>query len=1612
MTASRGVRWLHLSDLHIGKNSLTQRNALSALIASIEAEAGPEKFEFVFLTGDLAYSGKPSEYAELERLVLDPLRALPSFSAAEIVSVPGNHDLDCDEAYPISWTNLGAKRQEQFFETDDTGRKLRAARAEGFRAYAQFARSQGILSPDPTREVAIKRSFKLPSGDLELVLATTAFFSDKDVSDQLKCPSPVAALRPLLQTNAEVRRIVLAHHPISWFLQDSGEHLKSLLSDSSTIYLNGHEHEIRPDFGRLGLRALGFGAVYVESLDANKRSTYRNSYALCELTDVLHVKFVSWETQYGNWRIDNRLPSDFQEASEVFDGGFKLPLPSTRLTDATARPYGALAASLQQSIGLDRCIWLATDGSKRWSELLAQLGFFTDIQETYALSSHESTAGHIRFRVKDRRGNHLVHAVTASSVVLTYEQLQALNTEFDTQDYATCFISSLGTIAEEAQTLATQLKTRKPIEVYERDHILRLLFRKISAPLKDALASVDPAEVRHLFVISDSDVGVLRQQRSSNAWFEVLDGQGRALDESSPIVRKIRQDMPDLQHVPYRRHASTHAVLSGAPAIHFDRQAYLTASHAYFDDVKYAPLAALGLKFGNASLSQIYVDANADATDGSRSDDAVSRAVEELIDSLRLPAPQRDQLKAQLISRFTGDRHAEVGVARQLYQRFNNVIVLGDPGSGKTCFIKNELLAYCQPPLVVGSWYAAHLPIYVSLAEAARLIADDSDLIDVCAIVSARRGIELPRAEILRCVSAGQAAFFFDGLDEVGSIEKRVKLMGEIASLIERQASRGNRFVIASRPAAVQPVRIPKELKFLQLKGLSESEMRVLASRVIAARLGGSDGIELHNDDAKLVDRLIEDTRNSPGIDRIARNPLLLTLLVLIYANSGAPSTKRHLIYTQAIKTLVSVRGRETRDIQLAESDLRVRLGALAVAIFSRDIAEIPRRSEVVKVLSPFLVDEGADAGIDQFLQDVAEATGLLKLHADESSRSDDLVTFMHYSFLEYYAAAGLLASKYEDMLEAVVEKPRWKDVVTLLFGILSEQSDVTPALRRIVAGGGPNQNITKSRLLLALECAAECDVPPVESQKLLASEISATVCDGVGKVSSELRTEVALRLAPFLQSGAGARFYQMLEAGLRSTTTSVAAAFADLVAALPLDVELPSTLQMAFLELLEKTDPTTSVVALGAMKRRLDLRPETPPPVVTRSLKGNLVEKHAALTLILVIPAYYNSCARLIEDLLGDSNEFIRSAAARCIMYCDVGLPGGDRLALQERVLVELNIDEQDENEALSYVTLDRHRVERMISESSSSGQELALRYTPLIKNDPEFVYRTLINCLRTSQVSRHKAASMGALRVAPRAIDLMTIADTDLICGCAQGGERNVRLAAIRLLGDMPDDEQVQVTLLAALAELRQSKGREQELFETTKAIAKHSDKNKSLRRHVIELVKEEMPGPGSFGNASSQKNFSSLLHIVESFSGEHDQVVAAALLKLVEDFRTPDVIRPSAMRAFGKLAEPNADNVACFVRLLKRNEPKLNESAYSSLVSFLGECKAQIGFIRRIHASLDELQSCVQSAWQREAALIGDRVEIVAVRDLRQAASGIEQLLLQYGEFSERARPEATT
>ena len=129
------MRWLHLTDIHMGRPGPTEQNvALGELLRALPAVLAGNPVDAILITGDIARAGDAAQYDEFTRSVLLPLRAMPECVTAQLIAVPGNHDLFHDDSsLPIAWDSLGSKRQSRFFEESSEGVRTRAMRAAHLR---------------------------------------------------------------------------------------------------------------------------------------------------------------------------------------------------------------------------------------------------------------------------------------------------------------------------------------------------------------------------------------------------------------------------------------------------------------------------------------------------------------------------------------------------------------------------------------------------------------------------------------------------------------------------------------------------------------------------------------------------------------------------------------------------------------------------------------------------------------------------------------------------------------------------------------------------------------------------------------------------------------------------------------------------------------------------------------------------------------------------------------------------------------------------------------------------------------------------------------------------------------------------------------------------------------------------------------------------------------------------------------------------------------------------------------------------------------------------------------------------------------------------------------
>jgi hypothetical protein len=159
-----------------------------------------------------------------------------------------------------------------------------------------------------------------------------------------------------------------------------------------------------------------------------------------------------------------------------------------------------------------------------------------------------------------------------------------------------------------------------------------------------------------------------------------------------------------------------------------------------------------------------------------------------------------------------GERLSEPQPVLDLLQRHDGLVVLGDPGAGKTTFLK-----YLALHLALGRaaeiGLAPRLPVLVPLSAYANALAvKDTPLGRFIADYTRERGVDLPLGAMLeQALAEGKALLLLDGLDEVKDLTRRRDVVNRVVDFFTVQRQRGNKFILTSRIVGYDQVRRPIE---------------------------------------------------------------------------------------------------------------------------------------------------------------------------------------------------------------------------------------------------------------------------------------------------------------------------------------------------------------------------------------------------------------------------------------------------------------------------------------------------------------------------------------------------------------------------------------------------------------------------------------------------------------------------------------------------------------------------------------------------------------------------------------------------------------------------------
>jgi len=370
------------------------------------------------------------------------------------------------------------------------------------------------------------------------------------------------------------------------------------------------------------------------------------------------------------------------------------------------------------------------------------------------------------------------------------------------------------------------------------------------------------------------------------------------------------------------------------------------------------------------------------------------------------------------------------------------------------------------------------LPVFLTLNNLGR---DSRPIEDHLVDALTELGFPHARRWLARRLTRGECMLLLDALDEIADPQAQGRAVAEINRL-RAAYGEGNQIIVTCRIAG-----FPRTLNgYLQL------EVQALTEKQIARFVhnwftGTTDPLERE----RRIDGLLQGLGRSPGMRLLASNPLLLSLIVLLYERDWRLPERRVELYEEAVDLLITdwdkLRGiaRQPRLLSEQKQQILMQLAACFHAANMR-VVEYEQLREHLTAILP-----GCDGSLpdpDAVLDELMTHTGLLR----QKSRSS--YDFVHLTFQEFLAARAYQAQGEGARLLDKAGDAWWREVIRLYAGL---ERNATALL----------QQLRERDLFLAAGCLADSWPLATEAARELAAAI-------IGDLQQRLQDEAQRQAA------------------------------------------------------------------------------------------------------------------------------------------------------------------------------------------------------------------------------------------------------------------------------------------------------------------------------------------------------------------------------------------------------------------------------------------------------------------------------------------------------------------
>jgi formylglycine-generating enzyme required for sulfatase activity len=440
--------------------------------------------------------------------------------------------------------------------------------------------------------------------------------------------------------------------------------------------------------------------------------------------------------------------------------------------------------------------------------------------------------------------------------------------------------------------------------------------------------------------------------------------------------------------------------------------------------------------------------------------------------------------------------------------RYPRLAVVGAPGSGKTTLLQYTTVRLAEILARDDTEQLAHLglaadagtsrppvPLLLPLRELGAYLSEARKrevsganprlLLDCLAHFYNGFDLDLPPDFFRRLCEAGRAMLLLDGLDEVTRTDERAF----VSAIVREFATRYDtcRYVVTARVAAYHgDAQISAGFRICTVADMSAEQQQQFIhnwSRSVQRLLYQFQGAELDQAARRYADDLWQALQMNDRVRDLATNPLLLTVVAVIYHNNYVLPEDRASLYEECVEVLLrGGRGKADRaaherrqysgkaELSMGLDPRRELLAAVAYTMHQHgESGRIIERQDLIRTVAACLPARADAHEVGRaFVAELPVHIGLL----DEVQ--PDRFRFSHLSFQEFLAARHVAETdQWDDLLERYHEN-WWREVILLCAGHLSQARCWRFLERLIEQGISPTERFAV--LQLTMDALAELE--------------------------------------------------------------------------------------------------------------------------------------------------------------------------------------------------------------------------------------------------------------------------------------------------------------------------------------------------------------------------------------------------------------------------------------------------------------------------------------------------------------------------------------------------------